>query len=80
MPGVQKNTSFPLWSKIGKRSGFCGIFKVSKRDLALTFALPRSDVMCVTRSSMACRVGVCGKRKKFRKPLGANSGRAARGL
>ena len=37
MPGVQKNTSFPLWSKIRKPSGFCGIFKVSKRDLALTF-------------------------------------------
>jgi hypothetical protein len=34
MPGVQKNTSFPLWSKIRKPSGFCGIFKVSKSDLA----------------------------------------------
>src|SRR5215472_4950401 len=45
MPGVQKNTSFPLWSKIRKPSGFCGIFKVSKRDLALTFALSRSDAM-----------------------------------
>src|SRR6516164_4344359 len=50
MPGVQKNTSFPLWSKIRKPSGFCGIFKVSKRDLALTFALSRSDAMCVMRS------------------------------
>ena len=42
MPGVQKNTSFPLWSKIRKPSGFCGIFKVSKRNLALTFALCRT--------------------------------------
>jgi hypothetical protein len=31
--------------RIRKPSGFCGIFKVSKRDLALTFALSRSDVM-----------------------------------
>jgi hypothetical protein len=32
MPGVQKNTSFPLWSKIRKPSGFCGIFKVSNAN------------------------------------------------
>jgi hypothetical protein len=37
MPGVQKNTSFPLWSKIRKPSGFCGIFKVSKKEPGFDF-------------------------------------------
>ena len=36
VPGVQKKTSRPFWSKIRKPSGFCGKFSVSKSEIAFT--------------------------------------------